>query len=118
MLKTTYSMRSRIPHKVYVSGPITNTPNHIKEFREAVEFLKYDGHKVLDPLTITPSKVILSEDKEWVYYMKESIKLLMDADAIYMLDGWQQSKGATVEHDLAEKLSIPIYYASEDHKYV
>lgn len=28
-------------------------------------------------------------------------------DGIAMLDGWEDSKGATIEHDLAEALGIP-----------
>jgi len=111
-------MKKRLPANVYVSGPISESPDHIKLFNEAVDFLKDRGHKPLDPLSIKPSREFLPPRKEWVYYMKESVKMLMNADAIYMLDGWEGSQGATVEHDLAEKLDIPIYYASEDHKYV
>jgi nucleoside 2-deoxyribosyltransferase len=111
-------MKKQLPVNVYVSGPISETPNHLKLFREAVDFLKERGHKPLDPLNIKPSKEILSPEQEWVYYMKESVKLLVEADAVYMLDGWEDSRGAKVEHDLAKKLDIPIYYASEDHKYV
>lgn len=115
---TKYNMRSYLPPLVYVSGPISDAPDHVKEFREAVDFLKHDGHRVLDPLSIPASKDILSERKEWVYYMKRAVKLLMGADGIYMLEGWEKSEGASLEHQLAKDLDIPIHYASEDHKYV
>ena len=111
-------MRSRIPHTVYVSGPISHTPNHMNDFKSAVEFLKDGGHRVLDPLDIKVPQGNLSKEDEWVYYMKEAIKLLMDADCIYMLEGWEASKGALLERDLSKELRIPIYYASEDYKYV
>jgi len=106
------------PNSIYVSGPITNTANHVKEFKEAVEYLKQQGRKPLDPLQIKPSQEMLSQSAEWAYYMKAAIKMLMEADGIYMLDGWEGSRGARIEHLLAQELNIPVYYASEDHKYV
>jgi nucleoside 2-deoxyribosyltransferase len=108
----------KMRNSIYVSGPITNTANHVKEFKTAVEYLKDQGGKPLDPLQIKPSHKVLSESEEWNYYMKEAIKMLMEADSIYMLDGWEGSRGARIEHLLAQELNIPVYYASEDHKYV
>ena len=34
-------------------------------------------------------------------------------DAIYMLDGWEESEGATAEHKLAEELGQEIFYEYE-----
>ena len=111
-------MRISLQQRIYVSGPITNSPNHLKEFKDAVSFLENEGHTVLNPLDIQVPPIILSDRAEWVYYMKAAIKMLMDAECIYMLDGWQRSDGAQLEHYMAVQLDIPIHYASEDHKYV
>lgn len=40
--------------------------------------------------------------------MKADIKLLMDCDAIYLLKGWEDSKGARIEKELAESLGYRI----------
>jgi hypothetical protein len=34
----------------------------------------------------------------------------MRCDAVIMLPGWKDSKGSKLEHELAEKYQIPIYY--------
>ena len=54
----------------------------------------------------------------WVYYMKKALALLVESDCIYMLDGWEKSKGARLEFWIATELNIPVHYAHEDHKYV
>ena len=111
-------MRITLHQKIYVSGPISNSPNHINEFNSAVRFLQNDGHTVLNPLDIKVPSIILSDRAEWVYYMKEAIKMLMDAECIYMLEGWEGSEVARVEHNLATELDIPVHYEGNDHKYV
>jgi len=42
--------------------------------------------------------------------MKEDLKALLDCDGIYMLRGWEQSKGAKIEYELAMNLGIKRYY--------
>ena len=42
--------------------------------------------------------------------MREGIKLLMDCDAIYMLEGYEHSRGAKLELQLADKLGMHIWY--------
>ena len=44
--------------------------------------------------------------------MRRDIKLLVDCDAVYMLDGWPESEGARVEHTLARDLGLKCYYES------
>ena len=46
----------------------------------------------------------------WAELMRKSITLLMECDAIYMLEGWEGSKGAIMEHFLAEELEMPIFF--------
>ena len=47
--------------------------------------------------------------------MRESIKALATTDKIYMLKGWEDSKGAKLERVIAQGLDIPILY-EEDKK--
>jgi hypothetical protein len=39
--------------------------------------------------------------------MKICIQAMIYCDAVLLLDDWTQSKGATIESELAEKLGIP-----------
>ncbi len=119
-------MRSRSKSQlVYISGPITDRLNHSIPFEEARGWLKNDGHQVLSPLDIAPPSereskwsAPLTQEEIWCYYMKEAVKMLVQADCIYMLEGWESSRGAKLEFTLATELNIPVHYASEDYKYV
>lgn len=48
----------------------------------------------------------------WEYYMRRSLKLLLNCDHILMLPGWEESRGARLEKELADVLKMPITYWS------
>lgn len=88
--------------KVYISGPITGVDfgNHFA-FSSARAVLELCGYEAVDP-----SEVQLDDEATWADYMKADLKLLLDCDFIYMLEGWEDSKGARLERELAENLGI------------
>nr|DAN72896.1 MAG TPA: Blasticidin M [Caudoviricetes sp.] len=45
--------------------------------------------------------------------MLKDIADLLQCKAIYMLQGWQESKGACIEHYIATQIGIPITYEIE-----
>lgn len=50
----------------------------------------------------------------WEDHMKVDIKLMLDCDVVYLLPGWEDSKGARIEKELADVLGIPcIQYFDE-----
>ena len=102
--------------KIYISGPISNDPYHREAFDKAEDYLKHLGYDVINPLDIKEKefKVPYKDFQLWTYYMRESIKLLMDCDQIYMLEKWKESRGAKIEHKLATDLSMPRIYEEED----
>lgn len=88
--------------KVYISGPITGV-DFGNRFafscaRSALELCGYDA--------VDPSEVQLDDAATWADYMRADLKLLLDCDFIYMLEGWEDSKGARLERELAENLGI------------
>ena len=102
--------------KIYISGPISQDPYHREAFDRAEEYLKHLGYVVVNPLDI-PEKSFDGPDrdfKRWQYYMRESIKLLMECDQIYMLEKWENSRGAKLEQKIALELSMPRMYETED----
>lgn len=90
--------------KVYISGPITGLlyEEVEKAFNEAEVRLQERGYEVVNPL-----KNGLPRESTWNEHMRADLKLLLDCDAIYMLDGWNNSKGAMIELKLAFDLCIP-----------
>lgn len=87
--------------KVYISGAITNNPNYKEDFANAEKLLKKHGFEVVNPAS-------LGEVDGWTWedYMKKDIKLLVDCDAIYLIDGWENSKGSRLEASLASWLTL------------
>ena len=46
--------------------------------------------------------------------MKADIKLLLECDAIFMLKGWEMSKGCKLELDIATTIGLPVYFENSD----
>ena len=99
---------------IYVSGPVTKNKNATTQFNEADKFIRKLGHIPLNPIRIDPPHP-LKKDK-WLYYMRKSVELLVKSDALFLLDGWEKSKGARIEFDLCIKLGIPIYFNCDKEK--
>lgn len=89
--------------KVYISGKITGDADYKKKFANAEEMARAVGFEVFNPATVQ------DEGKPWEWYMKRDIKELMDCDAILLLKGWKESRGARLEAYIASQLKIKIY---------
>ncbi len=94
---------------MYLSGPITNIPALNKPaFSAAAIYLRAAGFEVINPHDLAPST------SSWRAAMRACIaELARSADIVLMLDGWADSRGATIERQLAENLGIPVYYSME-----
>jgi hypothetical protein len=44
----------------------------------------------------------------WAACLKRDIKKLVDCDTIYLLRGWQNSKGARLERSVARRLGMHV----------
>lgn len=84
--------------KVYISGPITGTHDYMWRFAEAEKQLKADGFSVANPAGLS---TIMPADATYEDYMKMCFTMLDICDAIYMLEGWQNSYGANREYGYA-----------------
>ena len=47
-------------------------------------------------------------------YMRISKEMLLSADIVFFLEGWEKSKGATQEHKWAKKYRKKIYYYNKN----
>lgn len=108
---------------IYISGPISGTNDADKRFSEAKEYLLYemgcfevfpqfpdgpfDSCEVVNPIEITKH---LPPHTKWATYMEILIPILKTCDAVYMLQGWERSKGAQIEKLFAEACGMDIGY--------
>ena len=98
--------------KIYISGPISGQPTQqvANHFNNAEKRLKKLGYKVVNTLDNPPLNIPQTPEQQWSEYMKSDIIQLMHSDAIYMLEGYGNSKGASLEYTIAERLEMPIIY--------
>ncbi len=92
--------------KVYISGPISGLPVEKVEraFGEAEAAILARGHEPVNPL-----KNGLPVSALWHEHMRADIKILLDCQAIYMLDGWKRSDGARLEWTIAFRLGFKFF---------
>ena len=92
----------------YVSGPMTDMPEYnFPAFNEAAGRLREQGYEVSNP---ADRGVI--DGWSWSDYLRVDLIDLVMCDAIFMLPGWQQSKGARLERHVAEQLGMAIWGAT------
>ena len=91
---------------VYISGGITNNKNFKEEFENAVKWLKQNNHYPINPAKLNEMLPNLTYEQ----YMSIDYKLIELSEAIYMLKGWQKSKGACAELSYAKSLGKKIIY--------
>ena len=89
--------------RVYLAGPITGVSDYFEKFAKAAQQLRMEGHEVFNPaaanLDELPINKIMAYELDW---------LCREAEAIALLPGWINSKGATIEFLLAEYLKLKV----------
>lgn len=93
--------------KVYISGAIAhhNLENRKSVFDNAAAWLELKGYSAVNPFDNgLPQRADRSD------HMKADLKMLTDCDKIYMLQGWEQSKGARLELDVACQCGIEVLF--------
>lgn len=93
--------------KIYISGPISGLPLETvcNNFTNAEVELLEQGYEPVNPFNNG-----LPTTATWEEHMRADLKLLLDCDAIYMLEGWEKSRGARIEYALAVDLKMDIQY--------
>lgn len=93
--------------KIYVAGPMTGYENfNYQAFDDAATRLRALGYSVLSPSEIEGDEGAGS--RTWDWYMRRALTMLLQCDAVAVLPGWQESKGAVIETELAKKLGMQV----------
>lgn len=99
--------------RVYLSGPMSGYENfNFPAFEEAAYILRELGHDVFSPHEQgwgngDPDTGTVSEE-EYQEFLREDFKQVSQADVVYVLPGWEGSRGAMREIQVARWCSIPV----------
>lgn len=109
---------------VYIAGPFSNDDpaivvhncnvanalaRRVRDFG-LVPFVPHTGlaggHSSMDGLD---EQMVSLPDLTWEQAMVECRELLQRFDAVLMVEGWERSRGATEERELAKACGIPVF---------
>lgn len=76
---------------------------NLPEFYSATVRLRDAGYKVLNP-----GRRGVIDGYEWTDYMRNAIGDLILCHAVAVLPGWEDSRGSTLEVQIAEELELPV----------
>lgn len=84
--------------RVYISGAIAHHDlrERKRAFADAARFLELKGYEPVNPFDNG-----LPDEADWREHMRADIEMLLSCDCIYMLQGWETSKGARLELEVA-----------------
>lgn len=95
--------------RIYIAGKMTGLPdNGYPAFHTAAWALRARGYEVENPAE-NPEPPC----KSWLAYMRMAVAQVATVDAIVLLPGWEDSRGAKVERQLAEGLGLPVLTLGE-----
>jgi hypothetical protein len=91
--------------KVYLSGKITGLtePEYTALFDKAADEVRALGFTPVNPVTLPHQ-----HSKTWSAYMRESLIEMLKCEAIYMMSGWQDSRGSVIENNICRLLDFEI----------
>lgn len=87
-----------------MAGKITDCANFIDNFAQGCDEVRAMGYDPINPCDHMP------EGWTYVQYLTYDLHLLLNCSAVYALSNWKESKGATIEVNLALALGKKVIY--------
>jgi Domain of unknown function (DUF4406) len=107
--------------RLYLLGPMSGYAGHnFSAFDAARDHLIAAGHLVVSPADLSRAAgvsqdgTIVPDGMGYETFMRKDLDAIFDVDGVYCLRGWERSRGARLEHDLAVLLGKVIAYEPAD----
>lgn len=94
---------------IYIAGPMSGLPDsNYPAFLAAEEQLRAAGHTRI----VNPARSVLPANATWQEFMRDGLTGLLRCNGVALLPGWQRSRGARIERNLAIGLGLDIRHLS------
>ena len=95
--------------RIYIAGPMTGLPQlNFPAFHAMASHLRSLGHHV-----VNPAEINVDPSAGWAECMRADIRELVSCTAICLLPGWEKSRGASLEHHIAQSLGFEVMTMEE-----
>ena len=95
--------------RVYLAGPMSGYPGHnLEAFTQAAADLRASDWDVVVPCEENPATNIKDLGWGWSDYLRADLKLVLSAQGVVVLPGWEASRGACLEVYVAQQLSMEV----------
>jgi hypothetical protein len=106
--------------RIYLAGPMSGLPFHnAPEFDRAAELLRAAGLEVVSPMDINranPRPDMAADGTigraAYCELVRLDLAALLECDAVAVLPGWSQSRGAQLEVAVARAIGLDVYVVS------
>lgn len=97
--------------RVYIAGPMSGLPDlNFPAFHAEAARLRAIGFDV-----VNPAEINVDPSAGWAACMRADIVQLVTCHAIALLPGWEKSRGAALEWQIAKALGMRVMLANEIH---
>lgn len=97
---------------IYISLPITGK-NESEQRRKAImwqNYLESKGHIISNPFDIFDRLINLNPNPSYRAIMQDDLAELITCDAIFLCNGWEESKGCLEEVELAIQQKLKVMF--------
>lgn len=82
--------------------------NNYPTFNQAAKDLADAGFEPLNPVDVGARCVPGVCEHDWQWYMRRTLAMMLTADRVALLPGWENSRGAQIERRLAYDIDVPV----------
>lgn len=102
---------------VYIAGPIGTSTDARERFAKGAQEVAQLGYRPVSPLELCGGTTHVNACHTWREHMIMDIRALLECHGIYLLRGWENSRGARLEKLIADGLDMMVMFQgeTEDH---
>ena len=104
---------------IYISLPITgHEDTYEHRLDDAVEYVKGkypEYERIITPKVVAENieRAYFQFQPKYKEYLLSDLEVIYDCDAIFMCNGWENSKGCKSEHAFADAIGLTMLYQPE-----